>query len=116
MATQQSIPSSRTLSPRQFIDLLEILQELDLALDFGRVPDGRMLKIAFPISCARAFLRAHEALERARPVSPMETPSTDAGGELLNPDLAFSTTTQLSSWIDAIEHYVDGYLGERIRA
>jgi hypothetical protein len=115
MATQQSIPSSRTLSPRQFFDLLEILQELDLELNFARgVPDGRMLKIAFPLSCARAFLRAHEALERARPVSPI--PSTDAGGELLNPDLAFSTTTQLSSWIDAIEHYVDGYLGERIRA
>jgi hypothetical protein len=114
VATLQSTIPARTLSPRQFIDLLEILQELDLALDFGRVPDGRMLKIAFPISCARAFLRAHEALERARPGSPI--PSTDAGGELLNPDLAFSTTTQLSSWIDAIEHYVDGYLGERIRA
>jgi hypothetical protein len=114
MATVQSTIPSRTLSPQHFIDLLEILRELDLELDFGRVPDGRMLKIAFPVSCARAFLRAHEALERARPVSPMEFPSTEAG-ELLNSDLAFSTTTQLTAWIDAVEHYVDGYL-ERIWA
>jgi hypothetical protein len=115
MATVQSTIPSRTLSPRQFTDLLEILRELDLELDFGRLPDGRMLKIAFPISCARAFLRAHEALERARSVSPMESPSTGAGSESLHSDLAFSTTTQLTDWIDAIEHYVDGYL-ERIWA
>ena len=75
MAIPQSIPSPifpRVLSPQQFIDLLEILRELDLELNFARgVPDGQMLKVKFPISCARAFLRAHEALERARPVPPI---------------------------------------------
>jgi hypothetical protein len=53
MATQQSILSRilpRIPSPEQALDLLEILRELDLELDFG-VRDGR------------AFLRAHEALE-----------------------------------------------------
>jgi hypothetical protein len=124
MASQQFIPSSqipsRTLSPQQFLDLLEILRELDLDLHFASgVPDAGMLKIAFPISCARAFLRAHEALEdarteRAEPVSSVRTTFTDPVGELLNPDLAFSTTTELTAWIDAVEHYVAGYL-ERTR-
>jgi hypothetical protein len=120
MANQQSIPHSRILSPQQFLDLLEILRELDLDLHFASgVPDGGMLKIAFPISCARAFLRAHAAIEDARtervkPVSPVKTTLADFGGELLNPDLAFSTTTELTAWIDAVEHYVEGYV-ERTR-
>jgi hypothetical protein len=120
MAVQQCIPYPRILSPQQFLDLLEILRELDLDLHFASgVPDGGMLKIAFPISCARAFLRAHEALEDAKTeksgrVSPITTTFANPGGDLFNPDLAFSTTTELSAWIDAVEHYVDGYL-ERIR-
>jgi hypothetical protein len=113
MAIPQFTPSHavpRTLSPQQFLDLLEILRELDIELNFARgVPDSRMLKTALPISCARAFLRAHEALDKARPLSPVEVPSTDPG-ELLNPDLAFSTTTELTAWIDAVELYVEGYL------
>ena len=122
MAVQQCIPASlpRILSPQQFLDLLEILRELDLDLHFASgVPAGGMLKIAFPLSCARAFLRAHEALEEARtekpkPVSPVKTAFAGPGGELFNSDLAFSTTTELSAWIDAVENYVDGYL-ERTR-
>lgn len=108
MAATQFIP--RTLSPQQFLDLLEILRELDLELNFARGVPDRTLKIAFPITCARAFLRAHEALERARPLSSPEIPSMDPAGELLNPDLAFSTTTELTAWIDAVERYVDDYL------
>ena len=93
MAIPQSIPSPifpRVLSPQQFIDLLEILRELDLELNFARgVPDGQMLKVKFPISCARAFLRAHEALERARPVPrrPLLRRLMPAGRG--NPDLVF---------------------------
>ncbi len=67
MATQKSILIRilpRVPSPEQSMDLLEILRELDLELDFERgVPDGRSLKVEFPDHLRRAFLRAHEALE-----------------------------------------------------
>lgn len=80
------------------MDLLEILRELDLALDFGRgVPAGQAL-IVFPKTCARAFLRAHEALENVKAVS---LAPENAGRDLLDPTREFSTTNQLTAWMDS---------------
>ena len=101
-------------------DLLDILRQLDEELDLGcGIEAGQALRITFPINCARAFLRAHEALKSVNAVSPAEecgmprlhsTSVDEAAGDLLNPDRVFSTTRELTAWITSIEHYVEVYL------
>lgn len=109
MATQQSILDRilpQQLSPRQSLDLLEVLRDLDLQLDFARgVPTGETLTV-FSASCARAFFRAHKLLAEIK----QSTPTQDAGLDILDLHRTFRSTARLTAWMESIESYADALI------